>query len=261
VRIPAALTPLRHRSFAALWIAGMVSNAGSWMETVAVGSLLEATTGRTTLVAIAAIAAFLPLGLLSPVGGALADRVNRRRLLIVLNCFEAAVASALAVLAARGEAKPAVVIALVFVEGCSGALRLPVLQSLLPDLVPAEELLAGVSLGTAQYNIGRVLGPALASVVIAAGSFQAAFAINALSFFAAVAAVAVARLPPPGRRDDTAASPPARGPPGRSRPAGPPSGWSRCPPSSSRPSSPSSPGAPARWSAAGRRTSPAPRGC
>jgi MFS family permease len=181
----------------------MISNAGSWMETVAVGSLIKSTTGRDALVALAAVAAFLPLGLLSPVGGALADRVNRRRLLIILNCFEAAVATALAVLAARGQASPGVVIALVFVEGCSAALRIPVIQSLLPDLVPADELLAGVSLGTTQYNIGRVVGPALAAVVIAVGSFEAAFAINAVSFFAAVAALTVVRLPLPGPRDGT----------------------------------------------------------
>jgi MFS family permease len=181
----------------------MVSNAGSWMETVAVGSLIKSTTGRDALVALAAVAAFLPIGLLSPVGGALADRVNRRRLLIVLNCFEAAVATALAVLAATGRASPGVVTALVFVEGCSGALRIPVLQSLLPDLVPPDELLAGVSLGTAQYNIGRVLGPAVAAVVIAVGSFEAAFAVNALSFFAAVAAISVIRLPPPAAERDT----------------------------------------------------------
>ena len=203
LRLPAALTPLRHRSFAAMWAAGMVSNAGSWMETVAVGALIKSTTGRDAIVALAAVAAFLPLGLLSPVGGALADRVDRRRLLIVLNCFEAAVATILAVLAATGRASPPAVIALVLVEGCSAALRLPVLQSLLPDLVPPDELLAGVSLGTAQYNIGRVLGPALAAVVIAVGSFEAAFAINAVSFFAAVAAVASVTLPPPAAQDSS----------------------------------------------------------
>ena len=201
LRLPAALTPLRHRPFAAMWTAGMVSNAGSWMETVAVGALVKSTTGRDSLVALAAVAAFLPIGLLSPFGGALADRVDRRRLLIVLYCFEAAVATALAVLAATGRASAPAVIALVLVEGCSGALRLPVLQSLLPDLVPADELLAGVSLGTAQYTIGRVVGPALAAVVIAVGSFEAAFAVNAVSFLAAVAAVATVRLVPPAAPD------------------------------------------------------------
>ncbi len=179
----------------------MVSNAGSWMETVAVGALIKATTGRDAFVALAAVAAFLPIGLLSPVGGALADRLDRRRFLITLNCFEAAVATALAVLALRDLATPAVVIALVFVEGCSGALRLPFLQALLPDLVPPDELLGAVVLGSAQFNIGRVLGPALAAVVIAVGSFEAAFALNALTFFAAVAATAAIRLPPPPAPD------------------------------------------------------------
>lgn len=201
--LPAALTPLRHRPFAVMWTAGMVSNAGSWMETVAVGALIKSTTGRDALVAIAAVAAFLPIGLLSPVGGALADRVERRRFLITLNCFEAAVATCLAVLALRGQASPALVTGLVFIEGCSGALRLPFLQSLLPDLVPPDELLAAVALGAAQYNVGRVLGPALAAVVIAFGSFEAAFAVNAVSFFAAVAAIAAIRLPPPPERDST----------------------------------------------------------
>ena len=181
----------------------MVSNAGSWMETVAVGALIKATTGRDALVAVAAVAAFLPIGLLSPVGGALADRLDRRRFLITLNCFEAAVASVLAVLALRDMATPALVTGLVFIEGCSGALRLPFLQSLLPDLVPPDELLGAVALGSAQYNIGRVVGPALAAVIIAVGSFQAAFALNALSFFAAVAATAAIRLPPPPARDST----------------------------------------------------------
>jgi len=173
------------------------------METVAVGALIKSTTGRDALVAAAAVAAFLPIGLLSPVGGALADRVDRRRFLITLNCFEAAVATCLAVLALRGQATPPLVIALVLVEGCSAALRLPFLQSLLPDLVPADELLGAVALGSAQYNIGRVLGPALAAVVILYGSFQAAFAINALSFLAAVAATAAIRLPPPPAPDRT----------------------------------------------------------
>jgi len=86
----------------------MVSNAGSWMETVAVGALIKSTTGRNSLVALAAVAAFLPIGLLSPLGGALADRVNRRRFLIILNCFEATVAATLAVLAARDQASAGV---------------------------------------------------------------------------------------------------------------------------------------------------------
>lgn len=181
----------------------MVSNAGSWMETVAVGALIKATTGRDVLVAVAAVAAFLPIGLLSPFGGALADRLDRRRFIIILNCFEAAVAACLAVLAYRGQATPGVVTALVFVEGCSAALRLPFLQALLPDLVPADELLGAVALGSAQYNVGRVLGPALAAVVILYGSFGTAFAINALSFFAAVAATASIRLPPPPERESS----------------------------------------------------------
>src|SRR3954454_2983673 len=90
-----ALRPLRHRGFALIFTAGVVSNIGTWMETVAVGALLVSETGRTAWVGLVAAAAFLPIGVLSPVGGALADRLERRRFIILANAFEAALATTL----------------------------------------------------------------------------------------------------------------------------------------------------------------------
>jgi MFS family permease len=81
------------------------------------------------------------------------------------------------------------------VAGCSAALRLPFQQSILPDVVPREDLLSATSLSSAQYNLGRVVGPALAGVVIALGSYGLAFAVNAVSFLAVVGAVALVRVP------------------------------------------------------------------
>jgi MFS family permease len=199
---PAALRPLRHRSFALVWGGGMVSNTGGWMETVAVGTLIKSSTGKDSLVAVAAVASFLPIGVLSPIGGALADRFERRRFIVSLNLFEAMVAAALAVAASRGAATVPVVTGLVFLEGCSGALRLPFQQAILPDLVPPDELLGAVSLGSTQYNVGRVVGPAVAAVLIARYSVTAAFTVNAFSFLAVVVAISLISVPRPVPTDE-----------------------------------------------------------
>jgi MFS family permease len=193
--MPASLRPLRHRDYALVWTSGMISNTGSWMQTVAVGSFVAAQTHQRAWAALAFVAGFLPQGVLSPVGGALADRLNRRRFLIVASVLEATVATALAVLVVKGWATPGLVTAIVAVGGCLVALRLPFNQSLLPDLVPHEDLLAAASLSAAQWNLGRVIGPTLAAGAIALWGYQWAFVINALSFGAVIIAMVLVHVP------------------------------------------------------------------
>ncbi len=195
MKLPSSLEPLRHRNFALVWGGGMVSNAGSWMQTVAVGAFVTARTGRAGWAGIIAAAAFLPIGLLAPIGGALADRLNRRKFVLFVNVGEATMASLLAWLAITGRATPGTVAGVVFVAGCLTAIQLPFLQAMTLDLVPREHLLAAASLGSAQYNMGRVLGPTLAGLVIAVWGYQWAFVLNALSFFAVVGAMLVVRIP------------------------------------------------------------------
>src|SRR5918997_2785070 len=101
--LPAAsLRPLRHRNFALLWSAALVSNVGSWMQEVAVGVLVTDITGKAGWTGLVAAAAFLPIGVLSPVGRAMADRVDRRRWLLLPTVGETAFALLLAVLAGTG---------------------------------------------------------------------------------------------------------------------------------------------------------------
>jgi len=190
-----SLRALRHRDYALLWSGGLVSNAGSWMQTVAVGALVVEATQQAIWAALVAVAAFLPIGLLSPVGGALADRLDRRRFIMAGDLVEGALSALLAVLAFSDRATPGVVTAVVLVAGCSAALRIPFQQSILPDVVPREDLLSATSLSSVQFNFGRVLGPAVGGVLIAVGSYGLAFAVNAVSFLAAVAALALVRLP------------------------------------------------------------------
>jgi MFS family permease len=184
-----SLQPLRRRNFALIWSAALVSNVGSWMQTVAVGALVTETTGKSTWTGIVAAAAFIPIGLFSPVGGALADRVDRRRYFIVTTVGETFFATVLAVVVATGNHEPWLVTVLVFCGGCLTALGLPAYQAIIPELVPKEELLAAMSLGATQYNMGRVVGPALAGIAIVAGSYSLVFAINAASFGAVIIAL------------------------------------------------------------------------
>ncbi|MCZ7527238.1 MAG: MFS transporter [Acidimicrobiia bacterium] len=194
--LPRSLAPLRHRPFALLWSGAFVSNIGRWMESVAVGVLVTETTGQARWTGLVAVAAFAPNAVMSPIGGALADRFHRRRLILVVMTLQTALAILLTVLAARGEASPGVVTLVVLAAGCIGALGFPAYQALLPDLVPKSDLPGAVALAGAQWNLGRVVGPALAGVAIGAGGYEWAFGFNAVSFLAVIPVIALLPLPP-----------------------------------------------------------------
>ncbi len=196
----ASLRPLGRREFALVWSAALVSNIGSWLQTIAVGVLVTELTGQARWTGLVAAAAFVPMGVLSPVGGAIADRVDRRRLLLGTTIGETVFAAVLAVLVGTGHATPLGVTALVFAGGCMTALGFPAYQAILPDLVEREDLLGASSLSMAQYNLGRVVGPVLAGAVLVAGSFTWAFALNAVSYGAVMVALLLVRFE--GRRAD-----------------------------------------------------------
>ncbi len=193
----ASVRPLRRRSFALLWTAGLISTIGSWMQTVAVGALIVSGTGSATWAVLVAAGAFLPIGLLSPVGGALADRLPRRPVLAAGNLVAAATAVVLAIAVAAGHQAPWILVLLVTLQGSASALIGPFQQAILPDLVPRSEYLAAISLNSAQFNLGRIAGPALAGVTVAAFGYPVAFVVNAVSFLAVVVALLFVRLARP----------------------------------------------------------------
>lgn len=172
-----------------------MSSIGTWMESIAVGILVTQATGRASWAGIAAAAAYVPLALVSPFGGALADRVSRRGLLLGTTLVQTATAIALCVLSALDDTTPGIIVAIVFLASCAGAIGFPAYQAMIPDLVPRDELQSASALGLMQYNLGRVLGPVLAGVVIELGGFAWAFGVNAVSFLAVIAALVPLRLP------------------------------------------------------------------
>jgi MFS family permease len=127
----------------------------------------------------------------------MADRVDRRRWLLLTTVGETLFAALLALLVGLDVAGPGAVAGLVFLGGCMTSIGIPAYQAMLPDLVDDDDLLAAISLTSAQYNFGRVVGPALAGVVIAVGGYTWAFTLNAASFFAVIVALLFVRLPAP----------------------------------------------------------------
>jgi len=197
MKLAPSLAPFRHRAFARVWFGAFVSNIGTWMEMVAVGVLVTETTRQAGWAGLAAAAAFLPGAVFAPVGGALADRIHRRRLLLWTTTGQLAMATLLTVLAATGNTPPGLVVAVVFVAGCIHSMAIPAFQAILPDLVGEEDLVGAVALSSAQWNLGRIIGPALAGIAIALGGYAWAFGINAASFLAVMAAVVMLELPAP----------------------------------------------------------------
>ncbi len=197
--LPSSLGPLRHRPFALFWTGAFISNIGTWMETVAVGILVTETTGQAGWAGIVAAAGFLPGAVLGPVGGAIADRFARKRVLIMTSTAQLLLAAGLTALALAGQPSPGAVTLIVLGAGCAGALGFPSYQAMMPDLVPPAELVAAVGLSSAQWNLGRVVGPSLAGFVIAIGGerwgYSLAFAVNTVSFLAVIVVVASLALP------------------------------------------------------------------
>lgn len=196
-----SLRALRHRDYRAIWLGSLVSNVGTWMETIGVGIYVTQATGSAAWTGAVAALMFLPTTVMAPLGGALADRFDRRRYISLLTLAQTALAAVLAGLALSHHISVPAVMAVVFASGCVSALINPAFSAVLADVVPPDDLLSALSLSSAQYNMGRFVGPALAAVVIATGGLGWAFVCNTVSFGAVIWAVAVVRVPPPDHVD------------------------------------------------------------
>jgi MFS family permease len=195
----ASFAPLRHRSFALSLVSSFVSSTGTWMQSVALGVYLTETTHNALWLGLLTVAGWTPSLIGSPIGGVIADRWNRQRWIQSNNLVMAATASALAVAALSHHLTPRLACYLAVVEGLCSSASWAAWQSLLPDLVEREEVLAAVSLSSAQFNLGRIIGPLLAGVALALGSPGVCFALNAASFVFVVIMFAFVRAAPRAR--------------------------------------------------------------
>jgi len=187
--------PLRHREVRLLWGAAVVSDVGTWVQLIVVGSLVAAGTGSAVQTGLVALATFMPQGIASPVGGLLADRYDRRKVFAIALMVQALVTVALAVVLGMGVRTPAVLTLLILLGSAAGATGAPSYAAMQPDLVPPEELMAMVSLGVYSWNSGRIIGPLLGSVLVLAVGPAWTIAFNALSFVVMAGAVSLVRRP------------------------------------------------------------------
>jgi MFS family permease len=196
MRVPQSFRLFRHGSFAILWTGSLVSNIGTWMETVALGRYVQERTGEAKWAGLVAAAGFLPTAVVGLLGGALADRVSRQKLIISASLLQAAVASVLTWMVASGRATPGWIAVLALVNGCGGAIGFPAWQTAVPDMVPKDDVPAAIGLSSVQWNLGRVVGPAIAGIVMSVWGITAALIGNVVSFFAVTLAAAVVTIPP-----------------------------------------------------------------
>lgn len=202
---PASLAPLKHRDFALTVAASFVSSVGSFMQSVALGVYLTVTTHNAIWLGLITLALWLPSLVASPFGGIVADRWDRRRFIQANNLIMAASASALAYAGVTHHLSPTLACALAIVEGFASAATWPAYQSLLPDLVARDEVLAAVSLSSAQFNLGRVVGPLLAGVALSLGSPALCFIANAGTFLFVATVFVFVRVPVSEARRDRVA--------------------------------------------------------
>jgi len=177
-----AWAPLRVKAFRALWLAQVGSAIGTWMQTVGAQWLLVEEPGAEALVAMVQVAAMLPVLVLALPSGALADILDRRRMLIGVQLFQACVAVALAALTVAGRMTPALLLTFTFLLGCGVALSLPAYQAFIQDLVPRAQIRSAAALGGVAVNGARAVGPAVAGLIIGRVGAGAVFALNAVSF-------------------------------------------------------------------------------
>jgi MFS family permease len=182
-RIAAALA---YRDFRVLWMGACTSSIGTWMQKVAQSWLVLELTDSAWYLALDSFVGEAPLLLFTLIGGVVADRHDRRKLLLVSQVVQMSSAFALALLVATGHVTIWFILALSFMSGCAQAFGGPAYQSLIPSLVKHEHLPNAIALNSIQFNIARVIGPLLAGAALHRFGMVSCFTLNGISFLVVI---------------------------------------------------------------------------
>jgi MFS family permease len=185
---------LRHRNFALFFAGQLVSLVGTWMQTVAQAWLIYRLTGSAALLGTIGFASQVPVFLLSAIGGALADRHNRHRILICTQSAAMVLAAVLAGLTLSGQIQVWQVAILAASLGLVNAFDIPARQSFLVELVGREDLQNAIALNSSMFNSARLVGPAVAGILVGAVGEGWCFLLNAISFLAVIGGLLAMRL-------------------------------------------------------------------
>ncbi len=184
-----ATSPFHIRAFRSLWLGNLVSNMGGLMQSAATAWLMASFTQSARMVALVQVAATLPVMLLSPWAGAIADGFDRRRIMIATQSALAVVSTCLALFALAGYLTPWLLLAFTFLVASGAAINSTAWQASVGDVVSRPLLPAAIAYNSMGFNLARCFGPALGGALLAAVGAAGAFAFNAASYFAPIVAL------------------------------------------------------------------------
>src|SRR6516225_4147688 len=179
----AVLGPLHEPLFRSLWIAAVISYTGRWMQTVGAGWLMTSLTMSPLMVGLVQAASSVAVFLVVLPAGAIADVIDRRKLLLFTQTWMVLAAAILGVLTLAGLVTPLLLLLFTFLIGFGAVLNDPAWQAITPEVVSHEHFPAAIALNSAGYNVARAVGPALGGLIIAASSSGTVFLLNATSIF------------------------------------------------------------------------------
>ncbi len=193
---------LRYRNFRLLWMGVVISTTGDFIELVALNWLVYELTGSAFYLGMFNLARALPVLFFTLIAGTLADKYERRKLMIYSQGTAMLLSSILAFLAFTNRINVYNLISIGILQGVANSFNLPIRQSLIPELVPREKIANAVALNGAFFNLTLVLGPALGGIIIASLGVPWALLINALSFIAVLWALFAMRIPKVEKKHD-----------------------------------------------------------
>ena len=187
---------LRHRNFRLFWYGQIVSVIGTWMQSVAQGWLMHRLTDSAFMLGLLGFVQLLPVMLLTLWAGVIADRVDKRRLIMITQSLSLVQAALLALVVSLGVVQPWMVLVLALMFGVVSAFDLPARQSFLIEMVGKDDLPNAIALNSAAFNAARVAGPAVAGLVLATAGEATCFWVNAVSYLAVVVVLSRMSLAP-----------------------------------------------------------------
>ena len=196
VQQPSALSPFRYPVFRAVWTASTISNLGALIQSVGASWMMLSIAQSADMVTLVQASLALPVMVLSLVAGAIADNLDRRKVMLGAQIFMLIVSVALSVCAWAELITPWLLLLFTFLIGCGAAFNAPAWQASVGDMVPRAQLPAAVALNSMGFNIARSVGPAIGGAIVAAAGAAAAFAVNAASYVGLIAVLARWRPPP-----------------------------------------------------------------
>ena len=189
-----ALRVLRPGSFRRYIVGSSISDTGTWMQVMAQGYVMSTLTNKAIMLGMANLAAGLPMLLLTMAGGSAADRFDKRKILLVTQYLQIALAISIGLLIMSGKIQIWHILAFAVVLGISNSFEMPTLNALVPELVKRDEIQSAIAIDRAVFHGSRVVGPSLAGIFISVWGAASAFFLNAISFVALI--IALLTIPP-----------------------------------------------------------------